>query len=165
MHPLMLLGAGVTSAWAVYKLFFEEEELAKVFISFDFDHDRNYAYLVKAMASNPAFESIRFRDGTPVEIKSSDIGRVKAALTTKINQATHTLVVVGKHANARHPDGHKIGSTNWQNWEVEQSIKAGNKLVMVKLDNSYSAPNAAYGQNASWARSYTVESIAAALRG
>ncbi len=49
-----------------------------IFISFDFDHDRRYAYLLAALAENPRF-TIDFQNRTPGEIRSDDVGRVKAA--------------------------------------------------------------------------------------
>lgn len=165
MHPLLLLSAGAAGAYGLYKWLFEEEDMARVFISFDFENDRNYAYILKAMAANPSFTDIKFRDKTSFEIKSDDIGRIKAALTNKIKDSTHTVVVVGKHANALHVDREEIGALNWQNWEVEQSLKYGKKLVMVKLDSSYKAPDASYGQQATWAHSFKADSIAAALNG
>ena len=63
----------------------------KVFVSFDYENDRYYKYLLEAWDANPDFEFV-FSDKTPSEIDSNDIGRIKAALTTKINSATHTLI-------------------------------------------------------------------------
>ena len=85
----------------------------RVFISFDYDHDKNYRYLLTALAKNPRSD-IEFDDLTPEEIQSYDIGRIKAVLTSKIKQATHTLVIIGKYANSYHPDRDEIGERNWQ---------------------------------------------------
>src|SRR4051794_20423574 len=88
----------------------------RIFISFDYEHDRHYRYLLAALAKNPWFV-LEFDDATPGEIQSTDIGRIKAALTQKIRDATHTLVVIGDYANSFHPDRAKIGERNWQWWE------------------------------------------------
>jgi len=134
----------------------------RVFISFDFDHDRNYRYLLSAFAKNPK-NDITFEDSTPGAIDTSDVGRVKAVLTTKIRAATHTLVLIGEYANTRHRDSAKIGALNWQWWEIEKSKEEGKKLVAVKLDATCASPTPLLGAGAKWA-AYDVESIAKALR-
>ena len=93
----------------------------RVFISFDYDHDRNYRYLLKALAANGRID-LDFDDFTPEAIESSDVSRVKAVLTQKIRQATHILVIVGAHANSYHPDREAIGERNWQWWEIKKGV-------------------------------------------
>jgi hypothetical protein len=92
----------------------------KVFVSFDYENDRRYKNMLEAWNDNPEFE-FTFQDMSPDEIYSSDVGRVKAALTAKVNQATHTFVIVGRYANTRHRDAYLIGSKNWINFEIKQS--------------------------------------------
>jgi len=111
----------------------------KVFVSFDYDHDRNYKYLLQAWDANPDFDFV-FKDQTPGEINTDDIGRIKAALTAKINDATHTLFIIGAYANQQHKDHKLIGFINWMNFEAYQSIQSGNYLAVVKLEKSYSVP-------------------------
>lgn len=103
-----------------------------VFISFDWDNDRNYRNLLTALNANPANE-VDFEDSTPGAIDTKDVGRVKAVLTTQIRAASHTLVLIGKEANKRHSDSEKIGTRNWQWWEIEQSKAEGKKFIAVKL--------------------------------
>lgn len=92
----------------------------RIFISFDYDHDRNYRYLLTALAANPRSD-IDFADCTPEEIQSYDISRIKAVLTGKIREATHVLVIIGKQANSDHPDRQEIGERNWQWWEIKKA--------------------------------------------
>jgi len=134
----------------------------KVFVSFDYENDRRYKFLLEAWDANPDFEFV-FRDMTPREIDSYNIGRIKAALTTKINPATHTLVIVGKEANKLHKDHVLIGFRNWINFEVHQSKLNHNKIVAVKLDKSYESPEELVGAGASWAMSFTQPAILQAL--
>ena len=134
----------------------------RVFISFDWHHDRDYRYLLAAFNANPA-NDIEFIDSTPSEIDTMDVGRVKAVLTTKIRSATHTLVLIGEHANTRHRDAAKIGKQNWQWWEIEKSKEEQKKLVGVKIERSNESPEPLLNAGATWA-SYTVESILKALR-
>lgn len=135
----------------------------RVYICFDFDHDRRYAFLLKAMSENPNFD-ISFKDGTPQEIKSDDVGRIRAALSQKIREASHTLVIIGKHANDRHADNARIGALNWQHWEIEKSIAEGNKLVGVKIERLCASPTPLLNAGASFAHSYTEDSIATAIQ-
>jgi hypothetical protein len=134
----------------------------RIFISFDYEHDRNYRYLLKALAANPRSD-IEFDDLTPEEIQSYDIGRIKAVLTRKIREATHTLVIVGEHANSFHPDRNEIGEGNWQWWEIIKSDEEGKGFIGVKINKSNSTPDPLYGKDATWALSFTVDSIVTAI--
>jgi hypothetical protein len=134
----------------------------RIFISFDYDHDRNYRYLLSALKTNPRSD-IDFDDLTPEEIDTSDVGRVKAVLSRKIRDATHTLVIIGEHANSYHPDRDKIGTRNWQWWEIEKSAEEGKRFIAVKIKSTNDTPTPLYGKNATWAMSFTVDSIIAAI--
>ena len=135
----------------------------KVFICFDYDHDRNYRYLLKALAQN-ADSDIEFEDLTPEEIQSDDVSRIKAALRRRIRKTTHTLVVVGNHANSYHPKRDEIGSRNWQWWEIEKSAEeSGRKFIAVKIESTNASPEPLRGKGATWARSFKVESILKAI--
>lgn len=135
---------------------------SKVFVSFDYDNDKHYKYLLEAWNKNPKFEFV-FEDGTPKEIDSYNVGRIKAALTLKIKAASHTLVIVGEHANDRHSKSSLIGYRNWINFEVSQSVAQGNRIAAVKLDRTYTSPEDLLGVNASWAFSFTENNIIKAL--
>lgn len=134
----------------------------KVFVSFDYEDDKDYRHLLNAWDKNPNFE-FNFSDLTPSEIQSWNIDRIKAVLTTKIRQATYTLVIVGKNANKKHPDSDEIGYRNWINFEVARSKYNRNKLVGVKIDKSYQSPEKLLGSGASWAMSFTQSSVLSAL--
>lgn len=134
----------------------------KVFISFDYDNDRNYRYLLKALSEN-AGSAIEFEDLTPEEIQSQDIGRIKAALSRRISNSTHTLVIIGAHANSYHPDRSKIGERNWQWWEIRKSYEEGNGFIAVKINPTYSTPDPLYGKRATWAKAFKVNSILQAI--
>jgi len=134
----------------------------RVFISFDWHHDRDYRNLLSAFNKNPA-NDIEFLDSTPSEIDTMDVGRVKAVLTTKLRDATHTLVLIGKYANTPHRDKTKIGTQNWQWWEIEKSKEERKKLIGVKIERSNESPTPLLNAGATWA-GYTVDSIIAALR-
>lgn len=134
----------------------------KVFVSFDYDNDKHYKFLLEAWDANPKFDFF-FSDLSSSEIKSNSVAVVKQALSAKINQATYTLVIVGRNANRHHPDHLEIGYKNWLNYEVAKSKEHANKLVAVKIDRSYDSPDELLNASASWAFSFTQAAIVKAL--
>lgn len=67
----------------------------KIFVSFDFENDRNYKYTLNMWNANSSFE-FTCNDKSPSEIQSWNIPTVKSVLSRKINEATHVVVIVGK---------------------------------------------------------------------
>lgn len=134
----------------------------KVFVSFDYEKDKRYYYLMSAWDSNPNFDFV-FSDYTSKEIKSDSVAVVKRALSRKIGESTYTLVIIGEDANKRHPDSYEIGYRNWQSYEIAKSVERGNKIIGVKLHSIYSAPSEMLGIGASWASSFSMDKIIAAL--
>lgn len=133
-----------------------------VFVSFDYEDDKDYKFLLQAWDANKDFE-FSFSDRSSGEINSNNIGRVKAALTRKIKSAKHTLVIVGKNANKKHKDSDLIGYRNWINFEIAKSKECKNKIVGVKIDKSYKSPEELLDSGASWAMSFKQDSIISAL--
>ncbi|MBI9041946.1 TIR domain-containing protein [Lutibacter sp.] len=134
----------------------------KVFVSFDYDNDKHYKFLLQAWDANPEFD-FYFSDLSSQEINSWNISTVKGSLTRKINEATYTLVIVGKEANKIHKDYLEIGYRNWINFEIAKSKQNGNKIVAVKLDKFYTSPSEILGSGAEWAMSFGKDSIIKAL--
>lgn len=134
----------------------------KVFVSFDYDNDKHYKFLLQAWDANPEFD-FYFSDLSSQEINSWNISTVKGALTRKINEATYTLVIVGKEANKFHKDYLEIGYRNWINFETAKSKQNGNKIVAIKLDKSYTSPSELLGSGAEWAMSFGKDPIIKAL--
>jgi len=92
------------------------------------------------------------------------VGRIKAALTAKINTATHTFVIVGRNANKIHRNQHLIGFRNWINFEIHQSKLNNNRLAAVKLNSLYEVPDELNNTMVSWAwDGFKVDSIMNAL--
>lgn len=134
----------------------------KVFVSFDYDNDRYYKYLLDAWDKNKNME-FAFDDCTSDEIQSWNIPTVKAALTRRINTCSYMLIIIGAEANKYHKDSYQIGYRNWQNFEISRAKAAGLKLIAVKLDRSYESPSELLGAGASWALSFNQSSIIEAL--
>jgi|SRR5680860_1136957 len=137
--------------------------LKRIFISFDYDHDRRYRYLLSALSENSGSQ-IEFEDLTPEEIQSDNVDRIKAALSGRITRSTHTLVVIGKHANTQHSQHAKIGTRNWQWWEIEKTKeKELSRFIAVKIERGNESPQPLFGAGATWANAFRVDSILQAI--
>ena len=131
-------------------------------ISFDWHNDRNYRNMLSAWIANESMP-FSFTDLTPGAIDTSDVARVKGVLTSRIRAATHTLVLVGKHANDYHSDSIQIGERNWIWWEIQQSKREGNRLIAVKLDQSNPTPDPLYASGATWAMAFSQAAVTKAI--
>jgi hypothetical protein len=147
-----------------YLQFSLEKEMAKkkVFVSFDYEKDKHYKFLLQAWDANPSFDFC-FSDLSSQEINSWSIPVIKQKLSQKINEATYTLVIVGAEANKQHKDHKEIAYKNWLNYEVAKSKEHKNKLVGVKLDKFYESPEQLLNAGSAWAMSFTQEAIIKAL--
>lgn len=134
----------------------------KVFISFDYENDKHYKFLLEAWDKNPQFD-FSFSDLSSKEINSWNIPTIKSVLSRKINEANYTLVIVGAEANKKHKDSLLIGYKNWQNFEVAKSKEWGNKLIGVKINSLYASPDELLNSGAKWALSFTQDAIIKAL--
>jgi len=130
----------------------------RVFVSFDYENDKHYKYLLEAWDANDEFDFV-FSDKTPDEINSENVGSIKAALRKKIREATHTLVIVGKESNKQHEDHKLIGYRNWINFEVAASIEDGNRIAAVRLEKSYSLPEEIFEGKYALVEGYTEDNI------
>jgi hypothetical protein len=165
--PLTLaqaLGIAAVGVGAIYsaKQLYRALTTKKVLVSFDWDHDKHYRQLLAAWSANEKFD-IEFEDVTPEEIQSNDVGRIKAAITQCIREATHSLVIIGPNANTRHPKSREIGHLNWICFETAQSKALGKKLVVVKVEKSLTAPDEVMNSGAKWALSFNFEAIKKAI--
>lgn len=134
----------------------------KVFVSFDYENDKNYKFLLQAWDANPDFDFF-FSDYSSQEIQTNSVAVVKNVLSRKINEATYTLVIIGAEANKLHKDHVAIGYTNWQNYEIAKSKEHGNKLVGIKIKSTNVSPDEILSSGAIWAMSFTKEAIINAL--
>lgn len=134
----------------------------KVFISFDYEKDKHYKFLLQAWDKNSDFEFV-FSDYSSQEIQTNSVAVVKQVLSRKINLATYTLVIVGSEANKIHKDHKEIGYKNWQNYEIAKSKEHRNKLIGVKIDRNNQSPEQLLNAGASWAMSFTQQAIINAL--
>jgi MTH538 TIR-like domain (DUF1863) len=136
----------------------------KVFVSFDYENDRLYKQALDMWDANKRFE-FTFQSHTPNEIQSFNVGRIKAVLTTKVKEATHVIVLVGKYANQVHPDTKLIGFRNWINFEVYQARFYKKKIICVMLSPNNTLPEWLLKSGATLVRSFNEKDIIEALKG
>lgn len=134
----------------------------QVCVSFDFEHDRNYYYLIEAWNSNP---NIPFwiTNCTPKEIQTDSVSIIKQVLSKKIGEAQCMIALIGDHSDDWHPDHNDIGYKNWQAYEIEKNKEKGNKLVVVKLNRSCVPPIEAYDCDAKWINTFNLDDIKNAI--
>ncbi len=125
----------------------------RVFISYDYDNDKKYKNLLLAWDANSEFDFSFYDESVDVSVDSDDAAAIRRVISAKINDATYFLCLVGKYT-------HK---SSWVSWEIKKAVELKKKLVAVKIDNDYTSPNAIIGVGASWAKSFTLESIKNAL--
>ena len=125
----------------------------RIFISYDYDNDRNRRFLLTAWDKNKEFD-FEFYDGSlNVAVESTNAAYIKSVIKPKIEAASHLLCIVGKHA-------HK---SDWIAWEINKAIELGKKLIGVKLESTNTTPSALLNAGATWAMSFTFDSIKKAV--
>ena len=136
----------------------------KIFISFDFEHDRQYKYVLNMWSENDNFE-FTCDDRSPSEIQTDSVAVVKQVLSRKINEADAVVVIVGQYANSLHKDKNEIGYRNWQNYETAKAKELGKKLIAVQINSNYEYPDELKNSNATRVYSFNQTDIVKAVRG
>lgn len=125
----------------------------RIFISYDFENDRNYRNLLTAWDQNDLFDFEFYDASLKVAVNSDDAAYVRSVIKPKIQRSTHLLCLVGEET-------HK---SEWVAWEIDKAIEAGKKLVAVKLKSTNATPPKLLGAGATWAMSFTFASIKTAV--
>lgn len=90
-----------------------------------------------------------------VSIQSTDAAAIKRAISAKINAATNFLCLVGEKTSKR----------TWVSWEIDNACELKKRLAAVKISSGNTTPSGLLGAGASWAMSFTFDSIEKALEG
>jgi hypothetical protein len=125
----------------------------RVFISYDYENDRHYKNLLLAWDQHKRFDFYISDYSADVSINSVNAGPIKSVLSRYINEATVFLVIVGK----------KTHKSIWVRWEIDKARELGKKIVAVKTDRENISPDELMGIGASWAMSFTLDAITAAI--
>jgi hypothetical protein len=124
-----------------------------IFISYDYDNDKNYKNLLVAWDKNSDFD-FGFNDqSADVSIDSTDSATIKRAISAKINNATYFLCLVGEKTN----------KSKWVKWEISKAVELKKKLVAVKINSTNETPSELLGVGAKWAMSFTFDAIKKAI--
>ena len=125
----------------------------KIFISYDYDNDKHYKNLLVAWDKNDLFDFTFYDYSIDVSVNSTDATYIKSIIRQRINSCTHFLCIVGDKT-------HKSG---WVTWEIETAVGLGKNIIAVKTDVSNTSPTAMLGIGASWAKSFSFDSIKTAI--
>lgn len=125
----------------------------KVFVSYDYDNDRNYKNMLLAWDANKKFDFSIYDHSVDVSVNSTNAAAIKRVISARISQSTYFLCIVGKKT-------HKSG---WVAWEIDKAVELKKKIVAVKIDSTYTSPAGLLGIGASWAMSFTYDSISSAI--
>ena len=126
-----------------------------IFISYDYDNDKNYKNMLAAWDANKEFDFGFSDQSADVSIDSTDAAAIKRAISTKINAAPYFLCLVGKQT-------HKA---KWVAWEIGKAVELKKKIIAVKIDASNTTPSGLLNVGASWAMSFTFDAIKKAVDG
>lgn len=125
----------------------------KTFISYDYDNDRSYKNLLLAWDKNKLFDFYISDVSTDVSIDSYNSTAIKRAISTKINEGNYFLCIIGKHTF----------NSSWVKWEIDKAVELKKKIIAVKIENDNISPSNIIGIGASWALSFSFESISKAI--
>ena len=131
-------------------------EKPKVFVSYDHSEDYLYKKLLQAWDANPDFDFDFDSRGPNEPIDSVNASVIKAALTKKMIDATHLLVIVGA----------KSATSKWMAWEIQRAQQPDVKLKLaaVKLASSNVPPPGLPDVGTAWATKFERDRIVEALK-
>jgi hypothetical protein len=138
---------------ALSGIFLPKSMAKKIFISYDYDHDKHYKNTLLMWDANDLFDFTFQDQSVDISVNSENANYIKSVIKAEIRAAPYFLCIIGKET-------YKSG---WVKWEIDQALELKKKIIGVKIDNSYSAPSNIYGVGASWASSFTFDQIKAAI--
>lgn len=128
----------------------------KVFVSYHSAlEDTTYKNLLVAWSKNDnGFFDIKFDDtSVGVSINSVNASYIKSVIKSKITESSVFFCLVGE----------KTHKSDWVKWEIDKAVELKKKIVAIKIRKSYQSPSNLLGIGATWAPSFTYESIKKAL--
>jgi hypothetical protein len=125
----------------------------KVFIGYDYDHDKAFKDRLLGWDVNKEFDFSAYDRSFGVAVDSPEAAAIKQDLTARIGDSSHFLCIVGKetYRNA------------WVAWEIRKAVELKKKLVAAKTDSTNNSPTAMQGVGASWSTIFNFDSIKKAM--
>ncbi len=125
----------------------------KVFVSYDYVNDKHYKNLLLAWDANRDFDFYLNDQSVDVSVDSTDAAAIKRVISSKINESTYFLCLIGK----------KTSKSQWILWEINKAIELKKKIVAVKIESTNESPGAIAGVGATWAMAFRFDSIKKAI--
>lgn len=125
----------------------------RIFISYDYDHDRNHKNMLLAWDANDDFDFSFYDASVDVSVDSTDAAAIKRAISARINSALRFLCLIGKYTH----------TSGWVAWEIDKAVSLGKKIIAVKIDPENTSPPEILEVGAGWALSFTFVSIKNAI--
>lgn len=125
----------------------------RVFISYDYDHDKTSKDRLLGWDADKEFEFSSYDQSLDVPVDSNDAVAIKGVLSARIGSSSHFLCIVGK-------ESYRSG---WAAWETQKAVELKKKLVAVKTDSINNSPSALQRAGASWSMLFTFDSIKRAI--
>jgi hypothetical protein len=94
----------------------------RVFLSFK-SEDRMQVCGLRLLAKNPDFDIEFFDESVRIPINSQNSTYIRKKIREKINRSSITICLISSSTH----------ESNWVNWELEESISKGNKIIAMAL--------------------------------
>lgn len=124
-----------------------------IFVSYDYDNDRNYKNTLKMWAANSQFDFDFYDQSVDVSVNSLEAAPIRRAISRRINESDILLCLVGQYTHR----------STWVAWEIEKAVELDKKIVAVKIDSSYTTPSVLYNVGAKWAMSFNFPAVKKAV--
>lgn len=125
----------------------------RVFISYDYDNDKNYKNLLLAWDKNSDFDFSFYDVSVDVSVDSNDAAAIKRVISARIGEASHFICIVGK----------KTSKSSWIKWEIAKAVELKKRLIVAKIEKENDTPLGLIGEGATWALSFTFDAIKKAV--
>jgi hypothetical protein len=94
----------------------------RVFFSF-LGEDSNRVQGLRLLALTPNYDLEFYDESVRVPFNSQNAEYIKSKIREKISRTTVTVCLISE----------ETGNSSWVNWEIEESIKKGNKIIAMAL--------------------------------
>ena len=125
----------------------------RVFISYDYDHDKASKNQLLGWDANEDFDFSSYDQSCEIAVDSPEAEAIKQDLAVRIGDANCFLCIVGK-------ESYRSG---WMAWETQKAFELKKKLVAVKTDSINNSPSALQRTGASWSMRFNFDSIKKAI--
>lgn len=124
-----------------------------VFVSYDFDNDKEYKNLIIAWNGNNEFDFKVYDESVDVSVDSDGASSIRRVISRRIRKSDVFLCLVGEHT-------HK---SEWVEWEIEKADELDKDFAAVKINKNNETPDALYGKGAEWAYTFNFDRVKEAI--